>query len=74
MDAPEKTPRQRAARWFERAHEYVDRARGAASKGKSEKAEEMRRKANRAVKKGLEAMDQPSPRIASDVVAAPERR
>ena len=69
MDAPKKTPRQRAARWFERAHEYVDRARGAASKGKSVKAEEMRRKANRAVKKGLDAMRQPAPGIASEADA-----
>ena len=69
MDAPKKTPRERATRWFARAHAYVDRARGAASKGKCEKAEEMRRKANRAMKKGLEAMRQPAPGIASEVDA-----
>ena len=67
MVPPKKTPRERAARWFERAHEFVDRARGAASKGKPVKAEEMRRKANRALKKGLEGMRQPAPGIASEV-------
>ncbi len=73
MDAPRKTARERAARCFERAHELVDRARGAASRGKLEKAEEMRRKGNKAMKKALVAMGESARHEADDGKATADR-
>jgi hypothetical protein len=44
-------------KWFERAVTCVEAAREAAAKGKAKKANDLRRKANNAMKKAIGAID-----------------